>query len=45
MQKPMDCGPEMRRAVTGFQMLVGIVADGICGLLTEAELRRELAAL
>ena len=41
----MDCGPETRQALTSFEMRAGIVADGICGLLTEAELRKELAAL
>ena len=41
----MDCGPETRHALTSFEMRAGIVADGISGLLTEAELRRELAAL
>ena len=40
-----DCGPETHQAVTSFQTHAGIVAGAIRGLLTEAELRRELAAL
>jgi peptidoglycan hydrolase-like protein with peptidoglycan-binding domain len=40
-----DCGPETRQAVNSFQMHNGIVADGTCAPLTEAALRKELAAL
>jgi GH24 family phage-related lysozyme (muramidase) len=40
-----DYGPETRQAVSSFQMHSGIVADGVCGPQTEAELRKELAAL
>ncbi len=41
----MDCGPETRHALTSFEMRAGIVANSISGLLTEVELRKELAAL
>lgn len=37
-----DYGPETRQAVTSFQMQVGIVADGIAGAQTEAQLAKEL---
>jgi peptidoglycan hydrolase-like protein with peptidoglycan-binding domain len=36
-----DYGPETRQAVTSFQMHAGIVADGIAGAQTEAELTKE----
>jgi hypothetical protein len=41
----LDCGPETRHALASFEMRAGIVADSISGLVTEADLRREFAAL
>jgi hypothetical protein len=41
----MDCGPGTGLALTSFEMRAGIVADTISGLVTEADLRREFAAL
>jgi GH24 family phage-related lysozyme (muramidase) len=38
-----DYGPETRQAVTSFQVQAGIVADGVCGPLTEAALVKALA--
>ena len=40
-----DCGRETRKVVASFQTHDGLVADGVCGPRTEAELRRELATL
>jgi lysozyme family protein len=37
-----DYGPETRQAITSFQMHAGIVADGIAGAQTEAQLIKEL---
>ena len=37
-----DYGPETRQAVTSLQMHAGIVADGIAGAQTEAQLIKEL---
>jgi N-acetyl-anhydromuramyl-L-alanine amidase AmpD len=38
-----DYGPETREAVASFQMQAGIVADGIAGAQTEAELLKQLS--
>jgi peptidoglycan hydrolase-like protein with peptidoglycan-binding domain len=38
-----DYGPETRQAVTSFQMHAGIVADGMAGAQTEAQLLNELS--
>ena len=40
-----DYGPETRQAITSFQMHTGIVADGIAGTQTEAQLTKELSGL
>ncbi len=37
-----DYGPETRQVVTSFQMHAGIVADGIAGVQTEAQLTKEI---
>jgi peptidoglycan hydrolase-like protein with peptidoglycan-binding domain len=37
-----DYGPETRQMITSFQMHAGIVADGVAGAQTEAQLIREL---
>lgn len=40
-----DYGPETRQSITSFQMHAGIVADGIAGEQTEAQLVKELIDL
>jgi len=40
-----DYGPETRQSIIGFQMHAGIVADGVAGEQTEAQLNKELNEL